>query len=235
MSDKPRDRILRAAVRLYSAEGIQAVGVNRVLAEADVAPNTLYRQFHSKDELVAAALERWSGDWLGWLCDRMDRGGDDLRARLDGLWNALADWFASEGFRGSFVASAAAELRGNPDHPAHAVIAEHRAAMRRTLEGLVELGARDPGGLTAARDPGAVAGQLLVLIDGAIAIAVLDRRAEAAARAGRLAAMLFGSGVEADAATLAPGAAFCRGRAAGPAGATVAARTAALTPPRHRP
>ncbi len=200
MSDKPRDRILRAAVRLYSAEGIQAVGVNRVLAEADVAPNTLYRQFHSKDELVAAALERWSGDWLGWLCDRMDRGGDDLRARLDGLWNALA-----------------------------------RAAMRRTLEGLVELGARDPGGLTAARDPGAVAGQLLVLIDGAIAIAVLDRRAEAAARAGRLAAMLFGSGVEADAATLAPGAAFCRGRAAGPAGATVAARTAALTPPRHRP
>src|SRR6266508_3860631 len=95
--------ILRAAVRLYSAEGIQAVGVNRILAEADVAPNTLYRQFHSKDELVAAALERWSGDWLGWLCDRMDRGGDDLRARLDGLWNALADWFASEGFRGSFV------------------------------------------------------------------------------------------------------------------------------------
>ena len=38
-------------------------------------------------------------------------GGDDSRTRLDGLWDALEKWFADEGFRGSYVANAAGELR----------------------------------------------------------------------------------------------------------------------------
>lgn len=224
--DKPHDRILRAAVRLYSHEGIQAVGVTRIIAEADVAPTTLYRKFRSKDQLVAAAVQRWSADWLGWLRDQMDRGGDDPRARLEGLWGALAEWFATERFRGSFVANAAAELRGRPDHPAHDAIAEHRAAIRELLEELAGLG--------GAGDPAVLAGQLLVLVDGAIAIATVERRPEAAARASRLATALLTYGVGAGA-TPAPGAAFCRGRANGVAGATIAARIAVLTAPRRRP
>jgi AcrR family transcriptional regulator len=230
MSDRPRDRILRAAIRLYSHEGIQAVGVNRIIAEAEVAPNTLYRQFRSKDLLVAAAVERWGADWLSWLCQRMDWSGHDLRARLDGLWDALAAWFASEDFRGSFVTNAAAELRGSPDHPAHEVIAEHRAAMRRVLGHLTELGGvGDPAALAART------GQLLVLVDGAIAIGTVDRRPEVAARARRLATALLAGRVEAAPVTSVAGAAFCRGRGNGVAGTTVAARTAALTPPHHRP
>ena len=230
MSDKPRDRILRAAVRLYSHEGIQAVGVNRIMAEAKAAPTTLYRQFGSKDLLVAAAVERWGADWLGWLCERMDRSGHDLRARLDGLWDALAGWFASEDFRGSFVTNAAAELRGSPDHPAHEVIAEHRAAMRRVLGHLAELsGEGDPAALAART------GQLLVLVDGAIAMATVDRRPETTAGANRLATALLAGRVDAGPAPGAAGAAFRRGRGNGVAGSTVAARTAALTPPRHRP
>ncbi|HZD73430.1 MAG TPA: TetR/AcrR family transcriptional regulator [Actinomycetota bacterium] len=230
VSDKPRDRILRAAVRLYSHEGIQAVGVNRIMAEADVAPTTLYRQFGGKDLLVAAAVERWGADWLDWLCERMDRGGNDLRARLDGLWDALAGWFASEGFRGSFVTNAAAELRGSPDHPAHEVIAEHRAAMRRVLGHLAELGGvGDPAALAART------GQLLVLVDGAIAIATVDRRPEVAAGANRLATALLTGRIDAGQAPAAAGAAFCRGRANGVTGSPAAARTAVLTPPHHRP
>jgi AcrR family transcriptional regulator len=230
VSDKPRDRILRAAVRLYSHEGIQAVGVNRIMAAANVAPTTLYRQFRSKDLLVAAAVERWGADWLGWLCERMDRSGHDLQARLDGLWDALAGWFASEDFRGSFVTNAAAELRGDPDHPAHEVIVGHRAAMHGVLGHLAELGGvGDPAALAART------GQLLVLVDGAIAIATVDRRPEVAARASRLASALLAGQIEAGPATPAAGAAFCRGRGNDVAGTTVAARTAALTPPHHRP
>ena len=227
VSDKPRDRILREAIRLYSLQGIQAVGVNRIIADADVAPTTLYRQFTSKDRLVAAALERWSADWLGRLRDQLARCGDDLQARLDGLWSALSDWFASEGFRGSFVANAAAELRGRPDHPAHEVIAAHRAAMRQMLEDLVEP--------ARARDPAALAEQLLVLVDGAAAIAAVDRQPEVAARAHRLAMALLTFGARAGPATPAHGAAFCSARAGSAARVTVAARTAALTPPHHRP
>jgi AcrR family transcriptional regulator len=168
MSKKPRDRILDTATRLFCQEGIQTVGVNLIIAEADVAPMTLYRQFGSKDELVAEALEHWSTEWLHKLHDAIDRCGDDPDARFAGLWETLEHWFATADFYGSFVANAAMELRSRPDHPAQRVIREHRMAMRQLLEELAKMaGADDPAGLSV---------QLQVLIDGAIAAALIDRR-----------------------------------------------------------
>jgi AcrR family transcriptional regulator len=168
VSPKPRDRILDAATRLFSQKGIEVVGVNPVIDEADVAPMTLYRQFGGKDRLVAAALEQWSANWLHMLNDRIDRAGDDPRRRFDALWDALEDWFASDGFRGSFVTNAAIELRSKPDHPAHKVILAHRMAMHHLLEGLAKL--------AGAGDPEHLATQLQVLVDGAITVAAADRR-----------------------------------------------------------
>ena len=51
---RPRERILDAATRLFAEEGINATAVDRIIAEADVAPMTLYRHFGGKDALVAA-------------------------------------------------------------------------------------------------------------------------------------------------------------------------------------
>jgi AcrR family transcriptional regulator len=176
---RPRDRILDTATRLFYQDGIQAVGVSQIIDQAEVAPMTLYRQFHGKDELVAATLEQWSAQWLDRLGDRLGGRDGERRAALAALWDSLEDWFASEDFRGSFVANAAAELRSRPDHPAHKVIAAHRTAMRRLLEGIAEL--------QGARDPAAVAAQLEILVDGAVAVAVVDRRPAAAASARALA------------------------------------------------
>jgi AcrR family transcriptional regulator len=173
---RPRERILDAATRLFYEEGILATSVDRVIDEADVAPMTLYRQFGGKDELVAATLDRWSEQWLGWLRTEAGRG-DDPAARLDGLWDALEKWFAAEGFRGSYVLNAATELRGQPGHPARRPIAAHRTAMRELLE---DLAADAPQGA-------GVALQLHMLIDGAMAVAVLDQQPGAAASARALA------------------------------------------------
>jgi AcrR family transcriptional regulator len=181
---RPRERILDAATRLFYEEGILATSVDRVIDEADVAPMTLYRQFGGKDELVAATLDRWSEQWLGWLRSEAGRG-DDPAARLDGLWDALEKWFAAEGFRGSYVHNAATELRGRPGHPAQRPIAAHRAAMRELLEDLAAGAPRGDG----------VALQLQMLIDGAMAVAVLDQQPGAAASARALAAAaLAGTG-----------------------------------------
>jgi AcrR family transcriptional regulator len=180
---KPRERILATATALFSAEGISAVGINRIIAEAKVAQMTPYRQFKSKNELVVATLEQWSAEWLHDLADRIDQTGDDPLARYAGLWDALEEWFATDDFRGSFVANAAAELRSLPDHPAHAVIARHRQAVRELLEDLAKR--------AGAGDPAALAAQLQVLVDGAIALAAVDHQPAAArnARAIALAAL----------------------------------------------
>jgi AcrR family transcriptional regulator len=179
VSPRPRERILTTAIELFRSEGIGAVGVNRIIDQADVAPMTLYRQFGGKDALVAATLEQWSVHWLHRLSEAMDRRGDDPSDRFDGLWDELESWFEEPGFRGSFVANAATELRSELDHPAQAKIVQHRLALRQLLEDLAKA--------SGAYDPAVLAAQLQILIDGAISAAAVDRDPTAAAGARALA------------------------------------------------
>src|SRR5688572_1362712 len=52
-----RRRLLDTATRLFYTEGIRAVGIDRIIAEAGVAKATFYKHFPSKDELVVAYIE----------------------------------------------------------------------------------------------------------------------------------------------------------------------------------
>jgi AcrR family transcriptional regulator len=182
-ASRPRERILDAATRLFSEEGIHATAVDRIIAEADAAPMTLYRHFGGKDALVTATVECWSGQWLGWLEGESARPGDDAGARLEALWDALEKWFADEGFRGSYVANVATELRACPGHPAQAAVATHRAALRDLL--------RDIAFAAGTPSPEQAALQLHMLIDGATAVAVVDRQPGAAAGARAMAAAVL--------------------------------------------
>jgi AcrR family transcriptional regulator len=168
----PRDRLLDTATRLFLDDGIQGIGISRLIAEADVALMTLYRQFGGKDGLVAAVVERWSDQWLQWLKDELDSCGDNSDARFERLWNALEEWLTSAEFRGSLVANAAMELHGKPRHPAHQAVTEHRIGMRQLLEDLAKL--------VGAADPATLAAQLHVLVEGAVAAAIIDRRSASA-------------------------------------------------------
>jgi AcrR family transcriptional regulator len=182
MAARPRERILAAATRLFSEEGIHATGVDRVVAEAGVAPMTVYRQFGGKDELVTATLERWSEQWLAWLRREAARGHDP-GARLEAVWDALEKWFADEAFSGSYVDNVANELRAKPGHPAQVTVAAHRAALRQLLGEL----AADAG----VASPEAAAVALHTLVDGATAVAVIDRQPGAAASARAMAAAVL--------------------------------------------
>jgi AcrR family transcriptional regulator len=181
---RPRERILDAATRLFADEGVNATSVDRVVAEAGVAPMTVYRRFGGKDGLVAATVERWSVRWLDWLRAESRTDDEGAAARLEGLWDALEKWFADEGFRGSYVDNVATELRAKPGHPAQAAIAAHRAALRELL--------CDIASAAGVPSPAGAALQLHILIDGATAVAVLDRQPGAAASARAMAAGLAG-------------------------------------------
>src|SRR5512132_2027715 len=158
---RTHERTLDAATRLFADEGIHATGVDRVIAEADVAPMTVYRHFDGKDHLVTATLARWSERWLGWLRDEARLGGDDPGTRLDALWDALEKWFADERFRGSYVANVATELRAKPGHPAQAVVAAHRAALRELLQDLLTGAGPPPPAAAVDHQPGAAAARAM--------------------------------------------------------------------------
>jgi AcrR family transcriptional regulator len=166
---KPRDRIVDAAVRLFLEEGIQAVGVARIVREAEVAQMTLYRHFGGKDGVVVAAVRRWSERRLRWVVEQVDRYDADPEARFAALWEALEQRAEPGEPEGSLVAVAAVELRRDPRHPAWTAIAAHRTALRRLVEDLVApLGVADPRLLTE---------RLCLLVEGVEAAAVAGERA----------------------------------------------------------
>ncbi len=174
-----RERIVRAAGDLFYAEGIHAVGVDRVTAAAGVAKATLYQQFRSKDELVAACLQRRAEHWRASVADPVLALPGSAARRVGAVFERLGKAFATPGYRGCPFINAAAEYPG-PDGPVAAVIAAHRAQVRGLFAELL-------AGVPAARRA-ALTDQLVLLYDGTMVGAQLDqgpraaRRARAAAR-----------------------------------------------------
>ena len=84
-----RERILDTADRLFQADGIQAVGIDRIVAESEVAKTTLYKHFTSKNDLIAVYLERAAGPALA----RLEQGSTLLASaatpRLIALFDVL--------------------------------------------------------------------------------------------------------------------------------------------------
>lgn len=65
----PRERILATATELFRREGYRAVGIDRIIDLAGVAKTSLYRHFASKDDLIAAYLERENEGFWSWFDD----------------------------------------------------------------------------------------------------------------------------------------------------------------------
>jgi AcrR family transcriptional regulator len=179
-----RERVLKTASRLFHREGIRAVGVDRIAAEAEVGKMTLYRHFATKDDLVVAVLEGRDGPARAALAAAIEHAGDDPRARLLAPFSMLEPWFTGPGFRGCPFMNASLELH-DPRHPARAVARRHKAATRDAFAA-----AAVAVGCAAPEDAAALADQLALLFDGAIAQAQ-TRDPRAVARAALAAAAVL--------------------------------------------
>jgi hypothetical protein len=133
----------------------------------------------TNEDSAAKDLEQSSERWLAWLAGELTpRRQDPPGWALYALWDSLEAWFASEDFAVSPLAAAVVAPPDGRGPAAHAVLVRHRQATRRLLEDL----ARAAG----VRDPAALAGQLLTLVEGAIAGALIDRHPAAARHAREL-------------------------------------------------
>ena len=95
--DRPRERLVQTAVRLFYRHGFHATGIDRILNEAGVAKMTLYKHFRTKEELILAALRHRHEQWMKWFVTRTEQLTPDPRRRLLSAFDALGEWFASQG------------------------------------------------------------------------------------------------------------------------------------------
>jgi AcrR family transcriptional regulator len=150
------ERILEAADRLFYGQGIRAVGVDTIAAEIGISKRTLYNYYPSKDELIVAYLSRRLIPLL--LSDVPPA------EQILGAFDRLERSFGTKAFRGCPFVNAVAEVGDTNEAAARIAIAfkEQRRVWFRDL--LTRLGVTDAD---------ALATQLAILVDGAIAGALV--------------------------------------------------------------
>lgn len=174
---EPRSRLLATASSLFYAEGINTVGVDRIVSEAKVTRATFYRHFAGKEALVLAYLQLAHDHAV----ERMEAAlkPTDPRERLLAVGADIARQIRSPEFRGCAFIKAAAEF-DDPDEPVRQAVAAHRAWFMTTIRGVfVDLGHSAPNDPTR---------HFVMLRDGAMVSGSLE--------GARAAATTFTKGVE---------------------------------------
>jgi AcrR family transcriptional regulator len=164
------ERILAAADKLFYRQGIRAVGVDAVAAEAGVSKRTLYNHYPSKDALIAAYLTA--------RFRHVAPSDAPAREQILGAFDRLERILADGSFRGCPYVNAVIEI-GDPKHQAASIAIQFKEQRRLWYRALLErLGVKDADGLAT---------QLQILAEGALA-AALVRGNPALARSARAAA-----------------------------------------------
>lgn len=166
-----RQRILETADRLFYQDGLRAVGVDRIIAEAGVAKMSLYKHFASKDDLILAVLQFREEGVLAFFRAAMERHSKKAKNPLRAFFAALKELFESPGFRGCPFQNAAVEL-ADPTHRGTEFVRGHKQRFSDFLHGLVE----EAIGKAAAK----VAPAVGLLVEGAIVTAVIQGTPDAA-------------------------------------------------------
>ncbi|SDL99059.1 DNA-binding transcriptional regulator, AcrR family [Corynebacterium mycetoides] len=104
----PRQRLLDAATKLFTEEGIRVIGIDRILREADVAKASLYSLLGSKDNLVIAYLEKLDDDYRARWHARAD-ATHDPDEKLLAFFDMAIEEEPQKDFRGSPFLNAANE------------------------------------------------------------------------------------------------------------------------------
>ncbi|MBB6551870.1 TetR/AcrR family transcriptional regulator [Nonomuraea rubra] len=181
-----RDRLLDAAAELFYREGV-GVGIDALCRRAGVSKRSMYQLFGSKDEVVAASLDRRAPAYQALLLPPAD---DDRppRARILHVFERLEESAAEPDFRGCPFVAAAVEVK-SPEHPASLVA-------RRNKDALTAFFRREAERAGAA-DPALLARQLTVAFDGASAQAVVQARGLDGLAVATAAALLDAAGLRA--------------------------------------
>jgi AcrR family transcriptional regulator len=161
MARKPtpgtRQRILAAASRLFTEQGVRAVGMQQVIDETGVGKSLLYREFAGKDELVAAWIRESDAKWWEKAHEVTDPYQGDPVRQILALMEFFYESVQSPDFYGCIYYNTSSEFR-DPEHPGRRESVLHLRRLRDWL--------RDLGALAGAPEAEDMADALMLVIGG---------------------------------------------------------------------
>jgi len=169
-----RERLLDAANELFYTEGVQTVGIDRIIERAGVAKASLYNLFGSKEELVAAYLASRHDLTTGRIA-RAIESVEDPREQILAVFDSQSKQYRRRDFHG--CAFIAASTEAPPGGLVEQAADEFRTWMRNMF---TELAAQ-----AGAPDPVKLGRQLHLIYDGAGLAGRMDHHDPAVAPATR--------------------------------------------------
>lgn len=166
-----REHLIDTAQALFARDGYRAVGIDTVIAEAGVAKMTLYNHFKSKEELIAAVLERRGAEIAAEIAAKVESASGGATGRVLAVFDWMEDWFKSPGFHGCLFIKAASEYPAGDELPRLAAVAFKTACQELLTRLCAEL---------ETSHSAALARQLALLIEGATVLAFIHRKASPA-------------------------------------------------------
>ncbi|SEO93271.1 TetR/AcrR family transcriptional regulator [Mucilaginibacter sp. OK283] len=139
---KPRERILKTAIRLFNEHDVHTIGIDRIIAESFVSKRTFYSYFPSKSDLIGAYLDFWDAFRFNILEKRVAAAGDDPKAQLLAAFDAVNDWIADRDFNGCVFTRGLSDFSTVEEKQLRAKVDQHlkKAAIfiQQRLDQLVE-------------------------------------------------------------------------------------------------
>lgn len=152
-----RERLLEAVAALSYQRGV-SVGVDALCKAAGVSKRSLYQLFPTKDELLAASVERRAAQPSALIPP--PEAALSARERIMYVFEHAEEIAAAPEYRGCPYLAVQVELKDS-EHPASRVAARVKAELQQYFEELARQG--------GAGDPQLVARQLILVFDGASA------------------------------------------------------------------
>jgi AcrR family transcriptional regulator len=152
-----RERIFDTACKLFYRHGIHAVGVDAIVAAAGSNKMSFYRNFTSKDALVAEYLLAQEREYWAWWDAAVAQHPDDPRLQVEALFAGQLAMADAGGCRGCALGNAAVEI-SDEDDPVRALVRAYKQKVRQRLHDMARaLGAHQAESLGDA---------LMLLLDG---------------------------------------------------------------------
>ncbi|MES2553120.1 MAG: TetR/AcrR family transcriptional regulator [Pseudomonadota bacterium] len=154
-----RDKILNVATDLFQTRGINSTGVDTIVAVAGTTKMTLYKYFHSKEQLILEVLQKGHHEFETWLNDKLAQNTRQPAEKLQKLFDSIEEWITAPDFRGMAFIKAAAEFP-NEENAVHRLSSDQSRQFKHYIASLAaDAGIKDTDGLAL---------QLSLLIEGAM-------------------------------------------------------------------
>jgi AcrR family transcriptional regulator len=177
-----REQLIQAALELFSKNGFHAVGVDTISERANITKRTLYHHFKSKEELILAALRYYDERFRNDFMRSVEGKTESPVGRLLAVFDVVEEWFGTKNFSGCLFVGAMGEY---PEEgtPIRRVCQESKALTREYIKGLAE-----KAQLENAKQ---LSEQIILLIEGAITMAQVNKSSISALQAKKAAEVLI--------------------------------------------